>query len=107
MSTNGNIYIGSMISNRKEYVAVIDILKFDKRRYFVFNKDSRASMFYYTEYVAGDDSCKRIKFQDTARAGVVRQDYTKAMAVGRKAYTEEGLLKNELYFSLFYSIQMI
>lgn len=65
MSANGNTYIVPMISNRKDYASVIEILKFDKRRYFVFNKDSYASMIYYAEYVAGDDSCRRIAFQDT------------------------------------------
>ena len=101
MSSNGNTYIVPMISNRKDYAAIIEILKFDKRKYFVFNKDSYASMIYYAEYVAGDDSCRRIAFQDTTRAGAERQDYIKAMAAGKSGYTEEGLVENELYFGLF------
>ena len=101
MSSNGNTYIVPMISNRKDYASVIEILKFDKRKYFVFNKDSYASMIYYAEYVAGDDSCRRIAFQDTTRAGAERQDYIKAMAAGKSGYTEEGLIENELYFGLF------
>ena len=44
MSSNGNTYIVPMISNRKDYAAVIEILKFDKRNYFVFNKDSYAKI---------------------------------------------------------------
>ena len=63
MSSNGNTYIVPMISNRNDYASVIDILKFDKRRYFVYNKDSYASMIYYAEYLAGDDSCRRIAYR--------------------------------------------
>ena len=101
MSSNGNTYIVPMISNRKDYASVIEILKFDKRKYFVFNKDRYASMIYYAEYVADDNRCRRIAFQDTTRAGAERQDYIKAMATGRNGYTEEGLIENEPYFGLF------
>ena len=101
MSSNGNTYIVPMISNRDDYASVIDILKFDKRKYFVFNKGSYASMIYYAEYVAIDESCRYIAYQDTTRAGAERQDYIKAMGAGRSGYTEEGLLENELYFGLF------
>ena len=48
-----------------------------------------------------DETCRYIAFQDTTRAGAEKQDYVKAMAAGRKGYTEEGLLENELYFGLF------
>ena len=44
MSKNGNTYIVPMISGRKDYATVIDGLGFDKRRYFVYNKESYASM---------------------------------------------------------------
>jgi hypothetical protein len=58
-------------------------------------------MIYYAEYIAGDDNCWRIAFQDTTRAGAERQDYIKAMAAGKSGYTEAGLVENELYFGLF------
>ena len=64
-------------------------------------------MIYYAEYVAGDDSCRRIAFQDTTRAGAERQDYIKAIAAGKSGYTEDGLIENELYFGLFSLRQMI
>ena len=101
MSSNGNTYIVPMISNRDDYASVIDILKFDKRKYFVFNKGSYASMIYYAEYQATDDSCRYIAFQDTTRAGAERQDYIKAMSIGKSGYSEEDLLENEKYFGLF------
>ena len=101
MSSNGNTYIVPMISNRSDYISVIENLKFDKRRYFVFNKDSYASMIYYAEYHANNDSCRYIAYQDTTRVGAERQDYIKAMAMGKNGYTEEGLLENEQYFGLF------
>jgi len=101
MSTNGNTYIVPMISNRNDYKSVIEILKFDKRKYFVFNKDSYASMIYYAEYVSDDASRRYIAYQDTTRAGAERQDYIKAMTAGRKGYTEDGLLENEINFGLF------
>lgn len=101
MSSNGNTYIVPMISNRDDYASVIDILKFDKRKYFVFNKGSYASMIYYAEYQATDDSCRYIAFQDTTRAGAERQDYIKAMSIGKSGYSEEDLLESEKYFGLF------
>ena len=101
MSSNGNTYIVPMISNRNDYASVIEILKFDKRRYFVFNKDSYASMIYYAEYQANDDSCRYIAYQDTTRAGAERQDYIRAMSMGKSGYTQAGLLVNEQYFGLF------
>ena len=101
MSSNGNTYIVPMISNRADYASVVEILKFDKRKYFVFNKDSYASMIYYAEFVSNDETCRYIAFQDTTRAGAERQDYIKAMGAGRKGYSEDGLVENELYFGLF------
>lgn len=101
MSANGNTYIIPMISNRKDYASVIDILKFDKRKYFVFNKDNYASMIYYAEFLSEDKTRRYIAFQDTTRAGAERQDYIKALTVGRSGYTEKGLVDNELYFGLF------
>ena len=101
MSSNGNTYIVPMISNRKDYASVIEILKFDKRKYFIFNKDSYASMIYYAEFLSGDESRRYVAFQDTTRAGAERQDYIKAMSAGRNGYTEEGLAESELYFGLF------
>lgn len=101
MSSNGNTYIVPMVSNRSDYASVIEILKFDKRRYFVFNKDSYASMTYYAEYQANDNSCRYIAYQDTTRAGAERQDYIRAMSMGKNGYTKEGFLENEPYFGLF------
>ena len=101
MSTNGNTYIVPMISNRADYASVIDILKFDKRRYFVFNKGSYASMIYYAEFESTDGGCRYIAYKDTTRAGAERQAYIKAMSLGRDGYSEEGLLSSELYFGLF------
>ena len=101
MSANGNTYIVPMISNRDDYKSVADQHKFDKRRYFVYSKNSYASMIYYDEYVSADDSCRYIAFQDTTRAGAERQDYIKAMSSHKNGYTEEGLLENETFFGLF------
>ena len=66
-----------------------------------FNIIMDKTLHYYAEYVAGDDSCRRIAFQDTTRAGAERQDYIKAMTAGKSGYTEEGLVENELFFGLF------
>ena len=101
MSSNGNTYIVPMLSNRTDYKSVISQLKFDKRRYFVYNKGKYASMIYYEEYVSSDETCRYIAFQDTTRAGAERQDYIKAISHGKKGYTEEDLLENEQYFGLF------
>ena len=95
-----------MISNRKDYAAVIEILKFDKCKYFVFNKNNYASMIYYAEYVAGDDSCRRIAFQDTTRAGAERQDYIKAIAAGKVVTPRMDSLKMN-YISAFSSLRQM
>ena len=101
MSSNGNTYIVPMISGRNDYESIIKVLKFDKRKYFIFNKDSYASMIYYAEYVFRDEDVTCIAYKDTTRAGAERQDYIKAMNAGRSGYTEEGLLESEPYFGLF------
>lgn len=101
MSSNGNTYIVPMISNRKDYASVMEKLKFDKRRYFVFNKGSYASMIYYAEFKSPDGRCRYIAYHDTTRAGAEKQDYIKALSNGKKGYSEEGLLENEVYFGLF------
>ena len=101
MSSNGNTYIVPMISNRKDYAFVTERLKFDKRRYFVFNKGSYASMVYYAEFEAPNGSCRYIAYRDTTRAGAEKQDYIRAVSIGKSGYSEEGLLENEPYFGLF------
>lgn len=101
MSSNGNTYIVPMVSNRNDYASVIGRLKFDKRKYFVYNKSNHASMIYYADFMSEDGACRYLAFQDTTRAGAERQDYIKALSSGKKGYTEQGLLENELYFGLF------
>ena len=99
MSKNGNTYIVPMISGRKDYATVIDGLGFDKRRYFVYNKESYASMIYYKE--SAEESKRYIAYQDTTRAGAERQDYIKKMEAGVSGCSEEGLAESEKYFGLF------
>ncbi len=99
MSRNGNTYIVPMISARKDYSYVLSNLKFDKRRYFIYNKNHYASMIYYQEFI--ENNVRYIAFQDTTRASAEKQDYIKAMASGKPGYDEEELLKNEVYFGLF------
>ncbi len=99
MSQDGNTYIVPMISSRKDYKYVLGNLHFDKRRYFVYNKNSYASMIYYQEFTAG--SVRYFAYQDTTRESAERQEYIKAMDAGKSGYSESGLLKNEPYFGLF------
>lgn len=99
MSHNENTYIVPMLSNRKDYNYVLADLKIDKRRYFIYNKNNYASMVYYQEF--SKENIRYFAFQDTTRASAERQDYIKAMNVGKPGYSEESLLENELYFGLF------
>ena len=99
MSKSGNTYIVPMISTHKDYKYVLSNLKFDKSRYFTYNKNSYTSMIYYQELSVGEVRC--FAFQDTTRASAEKQDYIKALDAGKRGYDEEGLVKSESYFGLF------
>lgn len=101
MSSNGNTFIVPMISNRDDYKSVVDVLKFDKRNYFIYDKDGYSSMIYYQAFRSGDDKKRYIAFKDTTREGAERKSYVEALSEGRKGYSEEGLVENELLFGLF------
>jgi len=99
MSQNGNTYIVPMVSTRKDYKCVLPNVKFDKRRYFIYNKNSYASMVYYQEF--SENNVRYLAFQDTTRASAEKQDYIKAMDAGKPGFNEKGLLENEPYYGLF------
>lgn len=63
MSQNGNTYIVPMISSRKDYKYVLEKLHFNKRRYFVYNKNSYASMICYQKFTIGGTGIWLIRTQ--------------------------------------------
>ena len=99
MGSNGNTYIVPMISNRSSYRNVVSCLKFDKRRYFVYKKQKYSSIVYYKEF--NIDGQRYIAYKDATREASERSEYTKKMKAGKKGYTEDGLIKNDIYFGLF------
>ena len=101
MSQDGNTYIVPMISGRKDYLFVYERLKFDKRRYFIYDKDGYSSVIRYTEYKPDSKSVRYFAFLDTTRQSAERQTYIKKMRAHEKGYTEEGLVENEKDFGLF------
>lgn len=101
MSKDGNTYIVPMISGRKDYSRIYDTLKFDKRRYFIYDKDGYSSVIRYAEYLSEDGSVRYFAFLDTSRQSAERQTYLKKMKAHEKGYTEEGLNKSEKDFGLF------
>ena len=100
-SGNGNTYIVPMITGRKDYEAVYDALKFDKRKSFVYDKDGYSSLIYYQIYTIGDDPVHYCAFLDTTRQSAERQTYIRKMTAGEKGYTQDGLLECEKDFGLF------
>jgi hypothetical protein len=94
-SSDGNTYIVPMISGRDDYEAVYEVLKFDKRKSFVYDKDGYSSLIRYETYVIDDESVHYFAFLDTTRQSAERQTYIKKMSAGEKGYTQEGLLKSE------------
>ena len=66
-SSDGNTYIVPMISGRDDYEAVYEILKFDKRKSFVYDKDGYSSLIRYETYVIGDEPVNYYAFLDTTR----------------------------------------
>ena len=100
-SSDGNTYIVPMISGRDDYEAVYEVMKFDKRKSFVYDKDGYSSLIRYETYVIDDESVHYFAFLDTTRQSAERQTYIKKMSAGEKGYTQEGLLKSEKDFGLF------
>ena len=90
-----------MISGRDDYEAVYEVMKFDKRKSFVYDKDGYSSLIRYETYVIDDESVHYFAFLDTTRQSAERQTYIKKMRAGEKGYTQEGLLKSEKDFGLF------
>ena len=99
MSMNGNTYIVPMISGRTDYQSIYHKLKFDKRRYFLYDKSSHASLIYYKEYEG--EGVRYIAYLDTTRQFAERNSYIRKMKEGKKGYTEEGLAECEKDFGLF------
>ena len=99
MSERGNTYIAPMLSNRKDYKHVVESLHFDKRRYFVYNRKRHASMVYHQEIRQG--SIRYLAYKDTTVASMERQEYIRTMNAGKPGYTNDGLIKEELFFGLF------
>lgn len=100
-SENGNTYIVPMISGRSDYEAVYKVLKFDKRKSFVYDKDGYSSLIRYETYVIGDRPTRYFTFLDTTRQSAERQTYIKKIAAREKGYSQEGLLESEKDFGLF------
>jgi transposase len=100
-SANGNTYIVPMIGGRTDYEAVYEVLKFDKRKSFVYDKDGYSSLIYYETYVMDDNPVHYIAFLDTTRQSAEGQTYIKKMNAKEKGYTQEGLLESEKDFGLF------
>ena len=99
MGSNGNTYIVPMVSNRSNYKCVVSGLKFDRRRYFVYEKQKYSSIVYYQEFNL--DGERYIAYKDAAREASERSEYIKKMKEGKQGYTEDGLIKNDIYFGLF------
>ena len=51
-----------MISGRDDYEAVYEVLKFDKRKSFVYDKDGYSSLIRYETYVIDDESVHYFAF---------------------------------------------
>lgn len=101
MSADGNKYIVPMISGRKDYSFVYDQLKFDKRKYFIYEKDGYSSVIRYAVYSSEDKPVKYHAFLDMTRQSAERQTYMKKMKAHSKGYTEDGLIESEKDFGLF------
>ena len=99
MSTNGNSYIMPMVQGRKDYEGVRKKLSFDKRKNFIYDKDGYSSLIYYKEFE--ENGRRFLAYKDTTRASAERQTYIKKIRAGKKGYTEEGLLENDMDFGLF------
>ena len=99
MSSDGNTYIVPLISGRKDYEAVMRELHFDRRRYFVYDKNGYSTVVYFQEHNL--DNSRRVAFRDVSRASAERQDYIKALQAGKTGYSDDGLQENEKYFGLF------
>ncbi len=100
MSLEGSTYTVPMISGRNDYSDVYGKLKFDKRRWFIYDKNGYSSIIYYSEY-PGEGKVRYIAFKDTTRESAERKMYCEKIKRGIKGYTEAGLNAAEKDFGLF------
>ena len=100
MSRDGSVYTVPMISGRTDYNSVYSKLKFDKRRWFIYDKDGYSSIIYYKEF-PGKDGVRYIAYKDTTRESAEKKTYCEKIKKGIKGYTEAGLIANEKDFGLF------
>ena len=100
MSINGNTYIVPMIRGREDYKKVYELIKFDKRRWFVYGKDGYSSTIYYQEF-KGEGNIRYFAFLDVTRQDAERRTYMEKLRNGVKGYSQEGLESNEKDFGLF------
>ena len=99
MSSNGNTYIVPMISSSKDYSVILESLKFDRRRYFVYQKNKYSSIIYYQEFEVEGKRC--IAYKDATRELSEYNDYLSKISSKKKGYTEEGLEEYKPFFGLF------
>lgn len=100
MSLEGSTYTVPMISGRNDYNEVYGKLKFDKRRWFIYDKNGYSSIIYYTEF-PGEGKVRYIAFKDTTRESAERKSYCEKLKKGMKGYTAAGLEESEKDFGLF------
>lgn len=100
MSQNGSTYTVPMISGRNDYKAVYEKIKFDKRRWFMYDKNNYSSIIYYQEF-PGPGNVRYIAYKDTTREAAERKTYCEKIKNGVKGYTEAGMIESEKDFGLF------
>ena len=100
MSRDGSVYTVPMISGRTDYKEVYEKLKFDKRRWFIYDKDGYSSIVYYQEF-SGISGVRYIAYKDTTRESAERKTYCEKMKKGIKGYSATGLEESDKDFGLF------
>ena len=100
MSQSGSTYTVPMISGRSDHKTVYEKIKFDKRRWFMHDKNNYSSIIYYQEF-PGPGKVRYIAYKDTTCEQAERKTYCENIKNGVQGYTELGLIESEKDFGLF------
>ena len=95
-SSNGNEYIIPLARNQSGCKKAVHSLEMHDR--FLYQKGKKASVVEYKDEII--DGYRVLTFRDLNEAATEQQNYLRHMALGHKAYTQEGLEKQKYFMGV-------
>ena len=95
-SSNGNEYIVPLGKSQTGCKKAVHSLEMHDR--FLYQKGKKASVVEYKDEIM--DGCRILTFRDLNEAAAEQQNYLRHMALGNKAYTQEGFEKQKYFMGV-------